>query len=1034
MSFKLKGIELEAFRIYRDKQLFNFLTNRGEIANLVVIYAPNGYGKTSFIDAVEWALTGSINRISKNTLIKSTAESEKGLILKNIKSDKEYGTVRLIADNGGLLEKNTKVLGRGNRKTDYAEGDIVVKSAIFENINFSDFSNKSILGQDKIDSFLRSVSPKDRYDTLSNFWDDENVSELFKRILSMNVESEKQLKEVKEQLEEINEDIKNLVIRPSIILEINNLVNEFNSITTNGLNLPVLNKKNNKQFINLLIEFNSKLESDKAEREKNLFTSRYLIENFETYNSKKKEIINIREDIKSTKNILDKFKKREERSHSLNNVVYEAYNLYRRFKEFKELIELYNNSVGIHKKIKDYEEKNSTLVKKISSLNDLITQQDHKLIETKNRLENLQKSKAEMEIRYLNLDSNLEGILRVRRKKIHLSKRILLIRELMSIRQKDKQEYKKQMHTLKSYLDYEANNIINVKVDNENIIKIVKEISNVYQSFQEKEIELKNLDQDYNRFGKLNEQINTIYKVGKKFIEESRATSCPLCKKEYKDFDTLIRNVDQDFIDIEILNKIKEKIVNLECVIFEEKRKIDNLTDFFRKEIENELNILSIKDIENEAKINSYNSLNQRINYKMNIFSNEESKLISFCNQLNIDIENVNYDHIPIIKSSIEKEINKIGSLIDDYDKNMNEIVESNKNLTTMLNQKDLEYVFNKNRVRELREDPILKNYNQLLRELKVENNIDKINEASIVAKEQFYLEVINKRNITNQINILDGELDQINKQDIKDKYEELQNNQHNVQDYIDKYNMKLNPLIKSDLSSKVELIQILDNLNNQISSVRSGLTIINKLLGFTNYIENNIESRTKESNKKDLEENLVVLEQSHEELLSAKQYITSFIENKINNSFNLESINSIYQRIDPHPDFYNIKFETDLSNDKPEINIYASSSKEKLAPVLYFSAAQVNILSLSIFLANALLKDQNGLNTVFMDDPIQHLDNLNILSFIDLLRTITNQLDKQVILSTHNENFYKLIRRKMDPDFTKSKFIELESFGKIRN
>ncbi|MDX5476731.1 MAG: hypothetical protein LPK00_14455 [Bacillaceae bacterium] len=79
------------------------------------------------------------------------------------------------------------------------------------------------------------------------------------------------------------------------------------------------------------------------------------------------------------------------------------------------------------------------------------------------------------------------------------------------------------------------------------------------------------------------------------------------------------------------------------------------------------------------------------------------------------------------------------------------------------------------------------------------------------------------------------------------------------------------------------------------------------------------------------------------------------------------------------------------------------------------------------------LIMKEEGLNTIFMDDPIQHLDNLNILSFIDLLRTITNDLDKQVILSTHNENFYKLIKRKMDPSFTKSKFIELESFGQIK-
>lgn len=1034
MNFKLKGIELDAFRIYQDKQLFNFLTKTGEVANLIVIYAPNGYGKTSFIDAVEWALTGSINRISTNTILKSTADSEKGLILKNRKSDREYGTVKLIAENGGLLEKNTKILGRSNRKTDYADGDIVVKADIFDNINSFDFSTKSILGQDKIDSFLRSLSPKDRYDTLTNFWDDENDSEIFKTILGMNSESEKQLKQVREQLKEITEEIQSLAIRPSIIMEINNLVTKFNQIKLKGLDLPEFNRSNNKQFINLLIEVNSKLESFKAENEKKLLISRNLTENFETFNSKKNEIINIREDIKATKILLDKFNQREERSNSLNGVVFEACNLSSRYRDLKKLKKIYNNSVEIHKKIKDFEEENSTLVKDISNLNNLKILQEHKLSETKNRLENIQKSKINIENLYFILDSNLESYFRIKSKKSHFSKRLLLLNDLISIRQKNKQEYKKQMLMLSSYLGYEAKNIIKIKVDNKEITVIIGEISKSYQFIQQKELELKELNQEYNRFGKLNEQINTIYKVGKKFIEESRTISCPLCKKEYEDFDTLIRNVDRDFIDVDILNKIKKNIINLEHVINEERDKLDNLIDYFRKEIENKLNFLSIKDIENEAKITSYNALNQRINNKLNTISKEERNLISFFNQLNIDIKNNIRDHIGNIKSSIKEKINSYINTIDDYDKNVNETIASIKDLTEKLQQKELQYVSNKNRIRELREDPVLKSVNQLLSDLKVERNIDKIKEASEIVKEKFFLQVNHKRLITDQISILNDELDTINKQVIVDKYVQKQNKHQEVQDYIDQYNLKLNQILEGKSVSKEDLIQIHDVLNNQDGSAKTGLTILNELMGFTNYIENNIESKTKESKKREFKEKLFVLEKGNEELSSAKDDFSKYIEDKINNTFNLESINSIYQRIDPHPDFNNIQFETDLSKDKPEINIYASSSEEKLAPILYFSAAQVNILSLSIFLAKALIKEQEGLNTIFMDDPIQHLDNLNILSFIDLLRTITNQLDKQVILSTHNENFFKLIKRKMDPEYTKSKFIELESFGKIKN
>lgn len=49
MSKKIKEIDITAFRAYKDVQKFDFIhKNSGNIANLVAIYAPNGYGKTSF--------------------------------------------------------------------------------------------------------------------------------------------------------------------------------------------------------------------------------------------------------------------------------------------------------------------------------------------------------------------------------------------------------------------------------------------------------------------------------------------------------------------------------------------------------------------------------------------------------------------------------------------------------------------------------------------------------------------------------------------------------------------------------------------------------------------------------------------------------------------------------------------------------------------------------------------------------------------------------------------------------------------------
>lgn len=61
-------------------------------------------------------------------------------------------------------------------------------------------------------------------------------------------------------------------------------------------------------------------------------------------------------------------------------------------------------------------------------------------------------------------------------------------------------------------------------------------------------------------------------------------------------------------------------------------------------------------------------------------------------------------------------------------------------------------------------------------------------------------------------------------------------------------------------------------------------------------------------------------------------------------------------------------------------------------------------------------------------------MDSVNILSTIDLLRSIVLNYDKQIILSTHDETFFNLLKKKMPVGQFKSKFLELESVGKLKN
>ncbi|WP_294083902.1 hypothetical protein [Proteiniphilum sp. UBA5384] len=82
------------------------------------------------------------------------------------------------------------------------------------------------------------------------------------------------------------------------------------------------------------------------------------------------------------------------------------------------------------------------------------------------------------------------------------------------------------------------------------------------------------------------------------------------------------------------------------------------------------------------------------------------------------------------------------------------------------------------------------------------------------------------------------------------------------------------------------------------------------------------------------------------------RKLLSEYIDKQIESFFHGKLINSLYQKIDPHPVYKEIKFKCDFSTDKPRLNVFVTDvdSSASIVPTLYFSTAQLNILSLSIF------------------------------------------------------------------------------------
>lgn len=130
--------------------------------------------------------------------------------------------------------------------------------------------------------------------------------------------------------------------------------------------------------------------------------------------------------------------------------------------------------------------------------------------------------------------------------------------------------------------------------------------------------------------------------------------------------------------------------------------------------------------------------------------------------------------------------------------------------------------------------------------------------------------------------------------------------------------------------------------------------------------------------------------------------------------------LQKIYTRIDPHPTFRTAELRSHISYGKGRIETPVTDPRnaggriEVDSPATVFSSSQTNALAVSIFLAINLSSAGMPLNAAILDDPLQSLDDINLLGLLDALRRMRGR--RQLLISTHDENFAALLERKFRP------------------
>jgi DNA repair exonuclease SbcCD ATPase subunit len=127
--------------------------------------------------------------------------------------------------------------------------------------------------------------------------------------------------------------------------------------------------------------------------------------------------------------------------------------------------------------------------------------------------------------------------------------------------------------------------------------------------------------------------------------------------------------------------------------------------------------------------------------------------------------------------------------------------------------------------------------------------------------------------------------------------------------------------------------------------------------------------------------------------------------------------VGRIYARMDPHPAFTQVRLGTSYPRGRGRVQTLVEDPAAGFTdkdPYTLFSSSQLNALAVSIFLGLNLGATEAPLAVSMLDDPLQSLDDVNLLGLVDTLRR-TKAL-RQLLVSTHDSRLANLLQRKLRP------------------
>jgi DNA repair protein SbcC/Rad50 len=815
---RIKEVIINNFKNYIGEHIINL------DKKITILYGENGYGKSSFFDAIEWALTGTINRFEKDPNF-----SVQDLINDNIYNDPNHEcsvTVRIdnIYVKRYIKNKNVYVKLRGSyvQNNETIELNATGKDNV-EKILKEIFFNKEkslvnnmmkhsfILSQDQVTDFIVRDDPKERYKSMADIMG-------LRKVINYTENTKLFLSQLRSIESSLNDDLEKQV---NVIKLVNDKHDNLNNIKD---------------------DFKRLIETEKDINDNNLQK-------------------NIELSIQKTN---DKLYDLESRKKNYKNLIDKGINTYSQLEEninnLKKTIEkYYEHNIRVKSNISNLETSVSKLLDKENNLN------EYKRLLKKRRVKcgkisELNNSLRENSLYRENIDvKSINQAIDKKQKEI----------DVYNFASLNRNDYRKAIKFFEGYSESKKN-----LFNSHN--KLHSKLDRKQKRFNNLSAQLANMS-DSNSLSNLLENIKGIFNYSKSVNEKK---TCPVCSSNVHSLqDNILSNIDnyKDELSLkslkvqrlsEIISGLRNRIavINNELRNIKEKiKRLDEDENYYTQSLNNIRNqdnyveeVMKFgEDYINEKLANTRESVNSFINIKNKI----------------IEIKKLEED-VEYIEKQINEKDQKNADSVDNTIKRTNRLVEKRKKYVLKCQSK-IEEIQNKyNFYKELSLKLDYEENPEHFENKVSKNELDKVELQKSLNKlkniEQRVYQYNNNKELFAQYNKANEKIEQINKEKTKNNIiitklethlsdinttfgEEAMEFLNKPQSIIQKYYRYMNPMTSSKelkfLSNNEELqIKIHDMNNNSelnakttLSSGQLNILAISIFLASNNSLDSNI-------------------------------------------------------------------------------------------------------------------------------------------------------------------------------------------------